>query len=573
MSDLKRYYDEEMRYLLGAGREYAHRFPEAAHALSIAEVEDRDPDVERLFENAAFLTARIRQRLDDQDDDMAGQFLDQVAPGLESPLPSVALVEFLPGSDTPEAGRHLERGVEIQSSHLPGLERPLRFRTCRDLALQPLRIAEQKMGIGSDGQASLDILLESVDAAAAARWPSALEFHFAGEPARAWTLRHWLLRKARRIEASVDGQILSGSLRFVPLPPQGGYALEQTSSSRPLLDLRDFLCADERFRFASLVGLDGIVPLATRAVRLRIQFDQSLPKLLADLAPDALRLNAVAVVNAYPESSQPHLLDPARTEYPMTAAVDESLEVLGIRSFQGASQSDPTANHIYRRFSAWRHPGKKPPEAGWYQIHRRSNRSGGVKTSLSLGHPDPDFAFEDEYLAGELWCCDGDLPTEKAGPADLREPAAGVPSGVSLQGLSRPTQVFRPTSVPDLRWKMLAHFQRSLRDQCRLPPLKALLRLLSWDPRDRKKALVESLSDLRFGVRHELVEGFPRPVHRIEATVSDPTLLPDSWDRIGQLDVFAGLLHALFASRVPPGSRMELSLRIEALGLDLECAG
>lgn len=573
MSDLKRYYDEEMRYLLGAGREYARRFPEAGQMLSIAEVEDRDPHVERLFENFAFLSARLRQDLDDQDDSMAGQLLDQAAPGLESPLPSISVVEFVPSPDTSETGRMLPRGAEVKTLHLSGMKNPCRYLTTREMAIHPLRIDRFQVGTGADGQACLDLHLGCIDAVGMARWPATLEIHLGGEAATAWTLRHWLLRKVRRIEAQVDGRILSEPLAFEAVREAFGYSMEQAESSRPLLDLRDFFCADERFRFASLRGLDVAVPAGSKAIRLRIQFDQPPPPELGrGLDASSVHLNAVPVVNAFLEPGVPHLLDPSRTDYPMLVGEGSDAEVLEIESFQGFSQSDPTSNHRYQRFSNWRHHGRKPPESGWYQVHRRPNRSGGMKTSLSVGHPDPGFAFADEYLTGRLRCCDGDRPSEHMKPSDLREPSTGVPSGLSPQGLARPSQVFRPPTTPDIRWKLLSHFQRAFPDLCDLEHLKELLRLLLWDPRDRKKPFIEKLAGLDLSIGHELAAAVPRPLCRIRLTLTDDSILADSWDRIGLLDVFAGLIQRLLSIRSPQGSRLVLTLAILPLGLELEHA-
>ena len=484
------------------------------------------------------------------------------------------MIEFVPSPDTSETGRLLPRGAQVQTLHLSGLKNPSRFQTTRDMAIHPLRIDRFQIGTSSDGQACLDLHLSCIDAVGPVRWPSSLEIFLSSEPATAWTLRHWLVRKVRRIEVQANGQILSENLTFSPVAEATGYSLEQAESSQPLLDLRDFFCADERFRFAALRGLDTLVPAGTKAIRIRVQFDQPLPSVLTrGIDSSSAHLNSVPVVNAFLEPSLPHLLDPSRTDYPMLVSEDNDAEVLEIESFQGFSQSDPTLNHRYQRFSNWRHPARKAPESGWYQVHRRPNRSGGVKTSLSVGHPDPEFTFSDEYLTGRLWCCDGDLPSELVKPTDLREPSAGVPTGLSPQGLARPTQVFRPPTTPDIRWKLLSHFQRSFPDLCDLKNLQELLRLLLWDPRERKKALIEKLASLAPSIGYELVAGVPRPITRILLTISDESILHDSWDRIGQLDVFAHLVWKLVSIRSPQGSRLVLTMKIQPLGLELEHAG
>ena len=65
-----RYYEAELAYLRDQGREFARAFPSTAGLL--AERSD-DPDVERLLEGFAFLSSRIRERVDDGMPELAQQ--------------------------------------------------------------------------------------------------------------------------------------------------------------------------------------------------------------------------------------------------------------------------------------------------------------------------------------------------------------------------------------------------------------------------------------------------------------------------------------------------------------------
>ena len=42
MSDFEKFYEEEMRFLMEGGQEFAEAFPERARYLNIATVEDRE---------------------------------------------------------------------------------------------------------------------------------------------------------------------------------------------------------------------------------------------------------------------------------------------------------------------------------------------------------------------------------------------------------------------------------------------------------------------------------------------------------------------------------------------------
>jgi type VI secretion system protein ImpG len=57
------YYQEELAFLREMGREFAAAHPAVAYML---ESKGADPDVERLLEGVAFLTGRVRQKLDDE---------------------------------------------------------------------------------------------------------------------------------------------------------------------------------------------------------------------------------------------------------------------------------------------------------------------------------------------------------------------------------------------------------------------------------------------------------------------------------------------------------------------------
>ena len=58
-----KYYQDELTYLRELGREFAQAYPGVAPMLA---ERGGDPDVERLLEGVAFLTGKIRQKIDDE---------------------------------------------------------------------------------------------------------------------------------------------------------------------------------------------------------------------------------------------------------------------------------------------------------------------------------------------------------------------------------------------------------------------------------------------------------------------------------------------------------------------------
>src|SRR5271165_586318 len=88
-----KYFQDELTYLRELGREFAQAYPALAPMLA-----DRggDPDVERLLEGVAFLTGRIRQKLDDEIPEAIHSMAQLLFPHLIRPLPSAAILEILP---------------------------------------------------------------------------------------------------------------------------------------------------------------------------------------------------------------------------------------------------------------------------------------------------------------------------------------------------------------------------------------------------------------------------------------------------------------------------------------------
>lgn len=565
MADLKHRFDEEMRHLLGAGREFARESPALAQTLSIDDVARRHPYLERLFENFAFLLSRTRTDMEEADDETAGEILDLIAHGLEIPLASVAMVEFLPTAETSGTAERVAEGSEVRVWPA-GHPSQVRSTVAGNCILHHLRVDSARLSAGSDGQASLEFVLAPVARIGVVQWPSELEIFLGKDPLVAWTLRHFLLRRVQSVE--VPG---GGTPPTFVASESAGYTLFGSPAGVPLLDLRDFLCADERFRFVRLVGLDKAVPAGATSARILVRFRGVLPRDMEPLVDrTSLRLNCAPVVNAHLQEFDPLLVDPTRAAYPLLPRDDAEKEVLDLASIRGASQSDPTRTHAYLRSWELRHVGLDVQENGSILLRRRPNRSGGARTSFRITHPDPDCFFPDEFISGSVWCCDGDAPLDKIRPQDIGDPGPGIPAGLGIAGLTRPTPVFRPPSGPGFRWCVLSHFQRSFHDLLDAESLKEILRALLWDPRGFHRPLVEGIREVDSLPAHVLSGGIPKPSWEIRVQWEDKDVRSDSWEHLGRLDAFAACLLGLFRSRTPPGVHSWLSLRTSPAGVNLE---
>ena len=87
-----RYYQEELLALRELGREFTDRNPALAPFLGTP---GRDPDVERILEGFAFLSGRLRQKLDDELPEITHSLFNLLWPNYLRPIPACSVVQYL----------------------------------------------------------------------------------------------------------------------------------------------------------------------------------------------------------------------------------------------------------------------------------------------------------------------------------------------------------------------------------------------------------------------------------------------------------------------------------------------
>lgn len=113
-----RYYEEEMRYLKEAGLEFSKAHPDRAAMLNLDRVGTRDPYVERLFEGFAFLTGRIRQKLDDDFPELTEGLVNMLWPHYLRMIPSLTVLELIPDDNKLQGGQLVKKDYPYNLSPL-----------------------------------------------------------------------------------------------------------------------------------------------------------------------------------------------------------------------------------------------------------------------------------------------------------------------------------------------------------------------------------------------------------------------------------------------------------------------
>ena len=107
--ELRTYYERELSYLRQLGSEFADKYPKIASRLALDADGSQDPHVERLIEAFAFLTARIRHKIDDELPEITDTLLGILYPHYLAPIPSMSIVAVPPRPEPGAARRRLRR--------------------------------------------------------------------------------------------------------------------------------------------------------------------------------------------------------------------------------------------------------------------------------------------------------------------------------------------------------------------------------------------------------------------------------------------------------------------------------
>ena len=145
-NELLPYYNRELSFIRRLGAQFARDHPKIAGRLRLGEEGlSEDPHVERMIEAFAYLTARIRRKLDDEFPEITSSLLDVLYPHYLAPIPSMAIVQLDldPGQNEATEGHTIPRHTMLETEPIQG--EPCRFQTCYPVTLWPIEVSEASL--------------------------------------------------------------------------------------------------------------------------------------------------------------------------------------------------------------------------------------------------------------------------------------------------------------------------------------------------------------------------------------------------------------------------------------------
>ncbi|OGP80587.1 MAG: type VI secretion system protein ImpG [Deltaproteobacteria bacterium RBG_16_49_23] len=476
-----RYFQEELSHLKELGKEFSTAHPALAPMLAGA---TPDPDVERLLEGVAFLTALLRQKLDDEFPEIINELMQLIWPHYLRPIPSTTLIAFTP-KPTLRQSLTIPPGIQIGSIPVEGTS--CLFRTSYEVDVHPLTLLDATFTQPS-GQPPFIKLSFELKGLKLSDWqPKALRLFLAGDYPDASDLYLLLRRHLRRILIKPIEKGKPCSLGPEDLKPVGFSEREALipypSHAFPgYRIIQEYFISPQKFLFLDLTGWERWQEKGEGS-RFEVHLElHDLPFSAPRIKRDHFILSVTPAINLFPHEADPIQIDHRKTKYLIrpSGSNPENYQVYSVENVVGYIQGTAEERR-YVPFEVFN------PDPQAHPVYRLTSRQSPLREMfdlfLSVVYPQGTGAPLSETLSIQLLCTNGALP-ENLRVGDISLPTSSSPEPVEFKNIQPPTFSLLPPlegkkeegkGGENLRWRLLAHLFLNYLSLARTENLKALL--------------------------------------------------------------------------------------------------
>lgn len=560
------YYQEELAYLREMGKEFAAAHPAVAHML---ESGGSDPEVERLLEGVAFLTGRVRQKLDDEIPELFQSMMSLLWPHYLRPVPSTGILQFQPAMEQLNGVIPVARGVEVESIPVDGTA--CRFRTCYDVDLAPLEIAAVSLDLPMAAAPQLRITVRAAGKIPLSRLPlRRLRVYLADEPIRASTLLLWLRRYGTHVELRNPANQRSMRLAHETIAPVG-FSRDQGILPYPSHSflgyrlLQEYFTCPAKFYFLDFTGLEKLANLElSDRFEIIVPFSRR-PEDTLRVERDSLRLFCTPIVNLFKHSADGIRVDHTRTQYrvrPTTVGgPPDHFEAYSVDKVVGLVQGE-AERRVYPPLHSFEHVGRTGQDAIFYQARLLDAVVGdGTDTYVSFVTANEDFVRPPtETISIDLTCTNRNLASRlKVG--DVSVATTSSPEMAKFRNITPITRSLRPPLGKGLHWRLISHLSLNYLSLMSIDALRGILELYNYQALYDRQAARENILRLEglVSIEAKPIERLHRgaPIRGMGVRIE---MNETSFAGEGDMYIFASVLNEFFALYASINAMTELTV-------------
>jgi len=498
--ELLDYYERELIFLRRMGAEFARKYPKVAARLLIDEEKIEDPHVERMIEAFAFLAGRVQLKLDDELPEITESFLNILYPHYLSPIPSMAISQFIFGSpkDKVTSIQNIERGAKLYSRPIDGS--PCRFQTCYDVQLVPVELLSAALesaappnaqGKLTDSQIRIslrcfgDAKLSELKTAETGEPLKFLRFFLNGDPQLVFPLYELIFNHSSAVEiqpkeAPITNKTLmtmsniqlklpdpvvlpNDAIRQVGFGENEGMLPYSKNSFLGYRLLTEYFTFPYKFLFFDIVGLEQAAQKKFGSYFDIVIHLKNITPPRAPVTNDTFMLGCSPIINLFPQTTDPIYLSQQKYEYQVFPDVHHQAST-EIYSINEVFTTDPRTNTTreFSPFYSTKHTyGSQTEKIFWYANRRASQRPDDEGTEMFMTLVDTNFnprVPAEEVLTVRSTCTNRDLPARlpfgsKEGDFEVE----GTALISRIRCLTKPTETIRPPQRRAAQWRLISH--------------------------------------------------------------------------------------------------------------------
>ena len=575
-----KYFQDELNYLRELGSSFSASNPELSRFLS---EEGEDPDVERLLEGFAFLTGRIRQKLDDEFPEISHSLINLLWPNYLRPVPSMSVLEFKPRVHAITAKQTILKEAEVQSVEVDGS--PCFFRTVYDVDVYPLDITGAKL---LDAALGSEIQLEfTIDAGVASEEINLdrLRIYLHDDLKRpvANVLYLWLFRYLDEYDIVV--KLKNGETqKHIGLSPSTirPVGFEEAETLLPADNavfsgyrlIQEYFQFPEKFLFFDIIDLaevflSGKVDTFTIHLRFSRPFDGQVK-----IKKDNFRLFCTPIVNLFKCDADPIRVDHLRHGYVVrpTHPNLKHVEVFSIDRVEGKLKGQ-TKRVDYPPYESFEHThqlGSSDTTIFYHASIRPSVLGKGVDHHINLINRNtvPENIVS-ETITLELTCTNRNLP-EVLQPGQVCYDTGKSPEFVTFKNITKVTPAISPPFQENLHWRLIANMALQYNSLVSVEALRALIKFYdfhAFNNRQRERAnqqLCEGIEKVMTQEVDRLYQGVPVTGVKTTVYLRESKFGAAGIQGEGRMFLFASVLNRFFSQY----ARTNAFQQFEAVGLE-----
>lgn len=491
----------------------------------------QDPDSERLLQGVSFLTARLRQRINDEFPEITHGLMQRLWANYLRPMPSMSVIQFDPLAASGPA-REIPRRSEVKSLPIQGIN--CGFQTVFDTQVLPLELYQLEHFDRGEGAALKLSLKLTSEGHIGELNIQRLRLHLAGDISITCALYRGLLQQLRSAQLTLSdkngkavhdsaGKTIHISIDTSQIRPVGFADNEMllcgaTSQQPGYRLLQEYFVFPDKFLFVDVLGLDAIsrldADILAQACGMELRFDFSR---YAKTAPrpslENVKLYCTPVVNLFAHHGMPIPLETGQQEYPLLPAemATHACEIFGIDRVSGWKPGQSHHREYVLPESRTRTISQAfSPHSPLYRLSQQpSVLDDSLLTTISFQVEDP----LDETVSIALTCTNRNLPSQLA-IGDICMPGSGVPELLTFRNIRPATASHTAPLHGEHLWRVISSMSLNYLSLEDVKALKEILRtydLPAFDDLGARHAS-DALFDALHKVSHQNIDYLKRGI-------------------------------------------------------------